>query len=244
MTFVQARLQELPPCLDGPQGQGIVSALGTAQDDEQILLTKSILLRYPARLPDDALDIFGTDSSIERFDGEPNGTAIPPTGYRGRLIARWDTWKKAGSAQAIIDSLNAWGLPHVQIAQDFEGHYFQGTMYSRFEVIIRTYPGIDPLYFRPLSAPFTPDASGTITGGSTATIFQVRAIKKQVLKWKAAHSYPVRVIIAFDDVILGNINSTPPFTPPDPSQACLWNLGKLVSENITTAPFTPGGYDV
>ena len=228
--------------LDGPQGQGMARALGRPQDVEQALLTDAVLMRYPARCPADALPFLGADSNIERFPGEPDGTANPPTGYHGRLMARWETWKKAGSAQGVIASLRAYGFTDVQLVQDFEAHYFQGDWYSRFQVIVG--PDFGALAFAPLVAPFTTDAEGSTTGGSTATISQVRAVKRQILKWKAVHSYPVRIILRFGDVVLGNINSTPPFTPPDPSLVCRWDLGKLAVENINTAPFTPNQYEV
>ena len=83
------------------------------------------------------------------------------------------------------------------------------------------------LAFAPLVAPFTPDAIGSVTGGSTATIQEVRAVKLQILKWKSAHSYPVRVILDLGSGL-----------------TCLWDIGKLCTENITRAPFTPGGYQV
>ena len=48
-TFEQARLAELPTCLDGPNGQGMARTFGQMQDVEQTVATDAVLLRYPPR---------------------------------------------------------------------------------------------------------------------------------------------------------------------------------------------------
>lgn len=242
MGFREAREETIAaiPWLGNERGVAYEGTLGADQDAEIALLKDAAKMSAsPFLCPGDALDKLGADFGIARFDGEPDGTTT--TGYRGRLCVVWATRKKAGAAQAVIDSLRAYGIPDVQVVQDFEGHWFQGTNYARYQVIIG--PDFGTLGFAPLVAPFTP-GGGAVTGGSTATIQQVRAIKRQILELKAAHSYPVRVILRFSGVILSHINSTPPFTPGDPSRACRWDIGKLSVENIITAPFTPGGYEV
>lgn len=241
MTFAVARVQELPPSADGPQGQAIATVLGGAQDQEQALLTEAQLMRYPPRTPDDALDLLGSDSSIERFDGEPAGTADPPTGYSGRLNARWKTWKKAGSAQAIIDSLVAWGIPagNVRVYQDFQATFATGAWYSRFYVVLG--PDYGTTGIGPLTMPFT---LGDALLGSTATAAQERAIKRQILKWKSAHSYPVYIFLIFP----GSSLLGPMLTLPFPlggggASFAKWYLGRLFGVD-TTMPFQLGGFTV
>jgi hypothetical protein len=91
----------------------------------------------------------------------------------------------------------------------------------------------------PLVAPFVTPC----TGGTTATAAQVAEIKQQPLQWKAPHGYPVKIILRFGEVILGNVNSTPPFTPPaDGGTAIQWRIGKLIGDTVMTAPFIAGGY--
>jgi hypothetical protein len=227
-TFEGARLGELPPYLDGVQGRGIVRVLGRAQDVEQAKLTDAVLIRYPLRTPIDALDHLGASSNIERFTGEPNGTPVPPTNYHGRLVGRWDTWIKAGSAQGIIDSLNYYGIADVTVAQDWQTGIVPGAWYSRFDVILGP------------TLPYTPmilgvwvlGESGTL--GSSATVLEVKAIKRQILKWKSAHSYPVRIILDFGAVAASGFG-------PDAGDMAVWHLGKLFGED-TSMPFTLGGY--
>jgi hypothetical protein len=237
-TFEGARLGELPPYLDGVQGRGIVRVLGRAQDVEQAKLTDAVLIRYPLRTPIDALDHLGASSNIERFTGEPNGTPVPPTNYHGRLVGRWDTWIKAGSAQGIIDSLNYYGIADVTVAQDWQTGIVPGAWYSRFDVILGP------------TLPYTPmilgvwvlGESGTL--GSSATVLEVKAIKRQILKWKSAHSYPVRIILDFGAVAASSVDAVVYAASgfgPDAGDMAVWHLGKLFGED-TSMPFTLGGY--
>lgn len=251
-TFKQARREEIEriPWLGGNErGIGLAEALGASQDTETDLLKDTLLIACgPYTCHNDALDLIGNDMQIERFAGESNGTAPDPTtgeggsGYRGRLCAAWATWEKAGTELAIVDSLKAYGFLDVAVYEDFEGHWFLGDWYSRFLVVIGPdfgrILGIDGAPLAPLIAPFFTPA----TGGSTASSAQILAVVRQILKWKSAHSYPVKVILRFGGAILSNINSTAPFTPPDPTYWCAWDVGKLAVENIETAPFTPGGF--
>ncbi|MEP7123140.1 MAG: hypothetical protein ABJE95_19585 [Byssovorax sp.] len=239
MGFKQGREETIAriPWLGNARGIAFEGTLGAEQDAELARLKDAARMSAsPFLCPDDALDRMGADFDIERFDGEANGTTT--SGYRGRLCAAWTTWQKAGSPQAVIDSLIAYGLLEVAVVQDFEGNYFQGDMYNRFEV--RLGPHFGALGFQPLVAPFIPDAEGTITGGSTATLREIQAIKRQILKWKAAHSYPVRVALQFVFGALQTLDDP----APDPDTVCRWDLGKLSIENIQTPPFTPGGFEV
>lgn len=234
MTFAKARVEELPPCADGPQGQAIATVLGGAQDTEQATLTEAMLMRYPPRTPDDAVDLLGSDSAIERFEGEPTAT------YHSRVNARWKTWKKAGSAQAIIDSLVAWGMPESSVAvyQDFEGHFAPGAWYSRFWVVLG--PDYGTLGIAPLTMPFT---LGDALLGSTATAAQIKAVKRQILKWKTLHSYPVWIFLIFPTTQLLGLGLKMPFTLGATGNYAKWKLGRLFGVD-TIMPFQFGGYTV
>jgi|SRR5581483_5178293 len=115
------------------------------------------------------------------------------------------------------------------------GHFTSASWYTAVTTIIGpTMP------FGPLVAPFvTPCVSG-----STATLEQVAAIKRQILKWKSPHAYPWIVILRFPGAILSGINSTPPFTPAVGAAWSAWDMGKLQGDNVQRAPWTPGGYEV
>jgi hypothetical protein len=239
-AFELARLGELPTFLDGPNGRGCAAALGRAQDVEQALLTDAVLMRYPARCPADALNILGADSAIERFPNEPDGTAVPPTGYQGRLIARWATWKKAGSAGGIIDSLNAYGITDVIVAQDWQTGIVPGDWYSRFDVILGPTLPYTPM----ILGAWVLGESGTL--GSSATVLEVLAIKRQILKWKSAHSYPVRIILDFGAVAASSVDAVVYAASgfgPDAGDMAVWHIGKLFGQD-TSMPFTLGGYEV
>ena len=239
-AFEAARLGELPPNLNGVQGRGVVATLGRAQDVEQAKLTEAVLIRYPIRTPDDALQFLGESSDIERLPGEPDGTVNPPTGYHGRLIGRWETWKKAGSAQGIIASLTFYGVPDVTIAQDWQTGIVPGAWYSRFDVILGP------------AMPWVPMILGTWvlgetgTLGSSATVLEVLAVKRQILKWKAAHSYPVRIILDFGAVAASSVDAVvyaaSGFGPPAGDMA-VWHIGKLFGVD-TSMPFKLGGYSL
>jgi hypothetical protein len=222
-AFARARLAELPPCLDGPNGQGTARALGSCQDDEQELLTHSILLRYPPRTPPDALGHLGASSVIERYSGEVDGIPLPPSGYHGRLLARWDTWKKAGSEQAIVDSLTGYGIVDVIVSQDFEGVFWPGQWYSRFRVKIGpdfgTYAWTGPTIDGTLIIDET-------VIGTTATLAEISAIRRQILKWKSAHSYPVDLVFDF---------GLPGFS--------VLPIGHLIDVDFTIGSTKIGGYE-
>lgn len=242
-TFDQWRASKLRPPTNGPFDQSMAAALGEQQQDELELLRVAMLSRFPTTCPDDALDALGATFAIPRFDGEPNGTLT--TGYRGRLCAAWPTKKKAGSAQAIIDSLNAWGLPDVEVYEAHELRFLPSNpmlpyvppCYSAFIVVLG--PDFGSTGIAPLTAPFP---GGSTVGGSTATIKQVRQIVAQVFALKSVHSYFAAVILRFDAAILGGINSFAPFTPPINAAYSKWDVGKLVGFNVINGPYTPGGY--
>jgi hypothetical protein len=191
--------------LDGPEGRAYQTGLGERQDAEMPILRVAALSRIPTRCPDDALDHVGAWFNIPRFAGEPDGTTT--SGYRGRLCAAWDTWKKAGSKQAIIDSLTAYGFVDVQVFTTEDWTSPIGS-YSDFWVVLGpdfgTFAPIEPLVM-----PFTMGTPTTL--GTTATSYVINAIKGQILKWKAAHARPVEIVFYFSGVLLG-APLTMPFT--------------------------------
>jgi len=188
-TFVSNRLAELPAELNGPQGQAWATGMGTVQDAQMDLLRVAAKARLPFLCPDDALDAVGAWMLLPRFPGEPNGTAptqpglADGTGYRGRLCVAWTTWKIAGTKQAIISSLNAWGLPDVTIYNDYETAPtppppWPGSWYTRFAVKIG------------------PSFGGFGWGtGNDPTPDQQTQMRRQVLQWKWLYSYPVDITI-------------------------------------------------
>jgi hypothetical protein len=207
-SFARYREALLGPCNNGPEGRGYARGLGNVCDAQVDLLRLAALCRLPTRCPDDALDHVGAWLQIPRFPGEPDGTLT--TGYRGRLCAAWATWKKAGSAQAIIDSLHAYGFVDVEVFTTCEQVNDDGTIvpawpehdgYSDFWVLL----GPD---FGTIAPPETQTWGEFTWGGqtvwsSTAALSLFQAVRGQVLKWKAAHAHPVRVIFYVDGFVWG-----------------------------------------
>jgi hypothetical protein len=215
-TFARWRSSKLRPPCNGPMDELFAAVLGGKQDDELALLRIALLSRLPSRCPDDALDALGEWFNLPRFDGEADGTVT--SGYRGRLCAAWSTWQKAGSAEAIIDSLEAYGFVDVEVYTTTEQLREDGTEvpawtspvgnYSDFWVVLGPDFGtLAPI--EPLVMPFTLGSPTTL--GTTAPDTVINAIKGQILKWKAAHAYPRGVVFLFSGVLLG-APLTMPFT--------------------------------
>lgn len=208
-TFEQARREEAEaiPWIGGPRGAQEQATLGRAQDDEITLLKEAVRMQAgPFTCPDDALDIIGKDFGIPRFPGEADGTAPtdatdPSTGsgYRGRLCNAWATWELAGTKAAIIASLHAFGFDDasVSIYEFFEWPTPDG-WWSKFYVVLRSggFFSVSPLLWGSFQW-------GEVTWGTTATTADIRQIVGQILKWKSAHSLPVKVVLWFDGEIWG-----------------------------------------
>jgi hypothetical protein len=214
-TFARWRSSKLRPPCNGPMDELFAAVLGAKQDEELALLRIALLSRLPSRCPDDALDALGEWFNLPRFDGEADGTVT--SGYRGRLCAAWATWQKAGSADAIIESLKAYGFVDVEIYTTCPQYREDGTTvpawteqtgYADFWVVLG--PDFGTLgTIEPLTMPFTLGSPTTL--GTTAPDTVINAIKQQILRWKAAHAFPVNIVFYFSGVILG-APLTMPFT--------------------------------
>ncbi len=234
-TFVSNRIDELPVCFRDPEGEAWATGMGSVQDDEAALLRTAALSGLPQYCPDDALDYVGGWMAIPRLDGEVNGTLT--TGYRGRLCNAFPIWKLAGAPQSVIDSLVAYGIEDVQVYLDYEGAYMPGDWYSRFWV------GLGP------TMPWTPMRLGVWvlgepgTLGSSATVDEVRAVKKNVLQWKDVRGYPVAVVLNFLGIEppVGVDATLGASIIGGGSQFVSWKMGKIYGLD-TFMPFTMGGY--
>lgn len=248
-SYIVNRLAELAPALNGIEGQAFARALGGAQDGELVLLRVAALCRLAAFCPDDALDAVGAWLNIERFPGEADGTALPPSGYRGRLLAAWDTWSQAGSAQAIIDSLNAWGIPDVAVFGTPEWPYINPLdgatwikgSYSNIWIVLGPNfgtTGIGPQ----LWGQFNWGDPG-MTWGSTATPSQIAQVEGQILKWKFASALPVMVILNFGGGIVwgisqwGGSDTWGDGTGPSP---CQWVMSNVWGSDMIWGEFNWG----
>ncbi len=220
-TFVSVRLAELRDPMNGPQAQALARALGSAQDDEMARLRVAALARLPLYCPDDALDGVGRWLNIERFPSETDDA------YRDRIKEAWATWKIAGSADAIVKSLQAYGITDVQVVSDYD---FGSTHdYSMFVVILG--PDFGTLAFEEQTWG-TFSWGDDSTWGSTATEEQRDQIIGQILKWKSAHSVPVFVCLDFGGGFIWGVSEwgdASTWGDPDP---CLWYLANIWGESM------------
>jgi Phage tail protein (Tail_P2_I) len=222
--------------LRGPNAQAFLVLLGAEKDAMVDELRAAVKARWPGIGPPDALGLQGQGFDIERFPGESDEL------YTARLQRAWETHKLGGTAAAVVESLHAYGIPDVRIVEDWEGEFAPGNWYSRFWVVLG--PDFGALGIAPLTMPFE---LGAPTLGSTASVDQVRAIKRQVLKWKDTHGYPVRIILRFGNApVLGMALSMPFALGAAPgSGTASWSLGSGNLLGGMTMPFTlGGGYDI
>jgi len=176
----------------GADGLAWAAAVGGAQDAEMVLLRQAALCRIPATCPDDGLDELGQAFVLPRYPNESNDT------YRARLVAAWSTYKLAGSAAAIVASLQAYGLgdvfclPVYQSPAPFPPES-SSTSYSLFYLFLG--PSFGSSGIAPLVLGSWTLGSATSVLGSTMTSDQLTAIREQVLRWKSAHSYPIKIVL-------------------------------------------------
>jgi hypothetical protein len=137
------------------------------------------------------LRLIGETRSIERYPGETDA------GYCERLAAAFPTWQSAGTPNAIIRQLNAFGLPDVLVFEEYEYYITTADSYGwKFVVVIG--PDYGALGWVPLllgSWTLGEDSLGI----TNLQPLQVDALKRIVLKWKQVFSYPLRIVFLFDD---------------------------------------------
>jgi hypothetical protein len=222
--------------LRGPSAQAFLALLGSEKDAAMAELRAAVKARWPGLGPADALHFQGQGFDIERFAGESDEL------YDARLQRAWETHRLAGTASAIVESLHAYGITDVAIVEDWEGHFAPGDWYSRFWVVLG--PDFGTLALKPLAMPFS---LGEVTLGTTATVDQVHAIKRQVLKWKDTHGYPVGVILRFGDAPVLGMDLVMPFVLDGSpgSGFAVWAMGSTHLLGEMSMPFTLGcGYEI
>jgi len=222
--------------LRGPNAQAFLELLGEEKDLALVDLREAIKARWPGIGPFSALGLQGQGFDVERFPGETDEA------YTARLSSAWETHKLAGTKRAIIESLRAYGVPDALVFEDWEGAFAPGDWYSRFWVVLG--PDFGSLGLHPLSMPFE---LGSATLGTSATLDQVRAIKRQILKWKDTHGFPVGVVLRFGDApILGvGLALGFPLGGSEGNGRAFWRIGAGNMLGSMSMPFKlSGGYDV
>jgi hypothetical protein len=242
----------------GPTGLALAAAIGREQDNELSLLRVALRSRTPWTCPDDALDALGAWYRLPRYPGEPNGTApsapvaTDGTGYRSRLCNAWETWEKAGSAEGLEDQIRA-AFPglDVRIYTTDEGCFGPDPRgsYSRFWIFLG--PNYGGTGIRELLlGSFT--LGGTTTLGTTATRAQIVLLKKVILRWKATHGYPVKVVLLFGSgpvLGIGMAGGAKPLTLGTfilgRARVVAWPIGRTLNDTLPTlGSFVLGDYEI
>ncbi len=241
MTYERARQGELPAWLSDPIGKAFQASIGAAQDEEELLLKKGVLLRTIDNASDDSLDFIGGNFDEPRFADESNDH------YRARLPLVWDWKAQLGTKEGIInplvsfaDALDPSTPMRVEVKEDWQWHAAHGAWYSRIWVLLSNTPWL------PLTPPFqagfigAPNANrdNIRTLGSTATRAHVVEVKKQILKRKAPHAYPIAVLVFFEDSAVLGAGLRMPFQTG--AHTCVWPMGRSFLPR--RAPFKSGGF--
>jgi hypothetical protein len=244
-TYVASRIAEMPPILRGPRGVEWCTVLGAKQDAGLPLIRVAAVSDLPHLTPDDAITDAGKWSNIDRYDVDSNDS------YRARVIDAFPTWIEAGAATSIEKQLVAFGIPDVRVYAAYEGSFSPDPLsgYSHFWIVLGPDWGTT-LGIAELILGTGPGGEFWILGtgklGTTASAAQIKAIKRIILKWKAAHGYPVKIISLFGS---GPVLGVGPLTLGSFTlggmTAIWWPIGKTLGDTLelmTLGTFTLGGY--
>jgi hypothetical protein len=94
-----------PPWLSGEWGGRLLYSFGIQLDAIAEMLRMGVLQRFPGACESEALQYIGSDRVIRR------GVTEPEDAYRERLTNAIPSWKKAGSALAILEQLGGYFAP-------------------------------------------------------------------------------------------------------------------------------------
>lgn len=159
------------------------------------LLCQAVKERFPTTCSDDALDLVGSNMQIERFPGESDDA------YRARASNAFEAHSWSGTAVGIATySLEPYCAalgatdPTVTVLEDWQGAFapWTGGWYSRFLVVIQNSP------WTGLELDSAEAVLDDCTLGSTASVDEIRQVKRQILKLKDAHGLPVTVRAILD----------------------------------------------
>jgi hypothetical protein len=191
MTFEAARVADMRPIRwMGELAQGIARAVGKAQDAEVTLLKAGASFGAPEHCPDDAITRLAAVFRMPTFAG------FSAAQLRAICAEAFPIWEEIGLPQAIVRSLQAYGVPEVEV-YNYADWPTADEWFSKFYVRIK---GL----FAPLNwGEFNwNDASW----GSTATVTERRIIQRLILFCKSPQSLPVFVLVDFDDGMLWGVH--------------------------------------
>ena len=198
------------------QGQpaAYLAAFGSEADGEIALRRETTRARFPPSLhyrthagnigsvpasldspegQSERLRLIGRTRGLDRYPGETDAS------YCERLAIAFPTHKKAGTPNAIIDQLNAFGLPQVRIFEEYEYGITGASDYGwRFITVVG--PNYGALGWK-ANKLGTWVLGQDMLGISGATQQQILTVGRICLQWKQAFSFPLSVVFLFDDAV-------------------------------------------
>lgn len=131
--------------------------------------------------PPDALPYIGQNKNIERYIADTDIT------YKGRLLQAFSLWSQAGTKQAVLRALAAYGQPLAQLYEDKDWARPPKPYWSQFWILFPS--GTHTV--TPGTETFGGGAtygSGVVYGASGITADEVDALRRLVKKWKRSAS--------------------------------------------------------
>lgn len=228
MRDTQANLVQVP-YLQDQNTRDFNATLGSEKDRLIDRARSAVKMRWPTGPGMQALAA-SLGVSLDTAEGDPDrlrhlGASfdMPRLGsmtdaqYDAYLESAWQAHGEAGTAQAIIDALHAFGIPDVEVAEEWMlGAWpgWNGTFNShRLRIVIG--PNFGTLGWVPMTFPFLLDGSA-ILGVSGATESQLNDIAHIIRKWKDGAALPLDVVICFPgSLVLTGAGIPFPFTFTD-----------------------------
>jgi hypothetical protein len=210
LAELQRDLFDQVPMLRGPKARAYNEALGEQKDAYLAQLRAAIKARWTsgarmrrvaqeigaqlddATLDDQRLRLIGLGFGLPRLGSMTN------IAYQDYLDRAWDIWEQGGTCAAIIDAVQAFGVPDVYVWEEWEGALAApGAPYAkRLSLILGPDYGALGWTGTALGANFVLGASSLgLTGISEA---QVSDIIRLFRKWKDAEALMVEIIFLID----------------------------------------------
>lgn len=196
------------------QPAAYLEAIGSEADSELVLRRETTRARFPpsthyrahaariGSLPasqdspngqSERLRLIGRTRDVERYPGETDAN------YCERLAIAFSTHRKAGTPNAIIDQLHAFGFVDVIVFEEYAGGFYaEPTDEYGWRFVVVVGPNFGSVAWS--GAIVGTAVVGTDTVGlGTGTATQLKAIKLLIIKWKQAFAIPLRFVIVFGD---------------------------------------------
>lgn len=196
------------------QPQGYLGAFGSEADSELALRRETVRARFapsahyrtrarnigslPASQDSpngqaERLRLIGRTRAMDRYPGETDAQ------YCERLALAFPSHQKRGTPNAIIEQLNAFGLPEVRVFEEYEHGITGASDYAwRFITVIGPNYGTLGWKANKLGSWVL---GQDMLGISGATQQQLLTVGRITLDWRQAFSFPLSVVFLFDDAV-------------------------------------------